>query len=304
MLPAHPSPGDIWQHLETLGGLLETNSGSMPDTMLNILQLAGEPGTKIIQPQVAVVLRFEAPGIRPEIFICQQIPLPSCLPEISFFLHFFLPSFLLHLQHMEVPRLGVELELQLLAYTTTKATWNLSHICDLHEAVPDSYPTEQVQGSNPHPHGLCWVLNLLSYHGNSSRDAFLKYRKQFFCLTPSGMPHWPQACPNGMNTESGDRNKGNFSYVKEPQFWKKSPESQTIMPRGEEGPLEVGEPSLELNNSLCFCFFLSRPIPEVILIFVPSHFWRRSVRRLNCTYTTSPFLTTGRREHLWLSVFS
>ena len=28
-----------------------------------------------------------------------------------------------HLQHMEVPRLGVELELQLLAYTTATGTW-------------------------------------------------------------------------------------------------------------------------------------------------------------------------------------
>ena len=31
-----------------------------------------------------------------------------------------------HLQCMEVPRLGVELELQLLAYTTATATWDLS----------------------------------------------------------------------------------------------------------------------------------------------------------------------------------
>ena len=37
----------------------------------------------------------------------------------------------LHLQHMEVPRLGVELDLQLLAYATAIATQNLSHICDL-----------------------------------------------------------------------------------------------------------------------------------------------------------------------------
>ena len=33
---------------------------------------------------------------------------------------------------MEVPRLGIESELQLLAYATTTATLNLSHICDLH----------------------------------------------------------------------------------------------------------------------------------------------------------------------------
>ena len=37
-----------------------------------------------------------------------------------------------HLQHMEVLRLGVELELQLLAYTTAKG--GLSHICDLYQS--------------------------------------------------------------------------------------------------------------------------------------------------------------------------
>ena len=37
----------------------------------------------------------------------------------------------LHLQHMEVPRLGIKLELQLPAYTTATATWNPSHVCKL-----------------------------------------------------------------------------------------------------------------------------------------------------------------------------
>ena len=34
---------------------------------------------------------------------------------------------------MEVPRLGVELELQLLA--TATAMWDLSHVCDLHHSL-------------------------------------------------------------------------------------------------------------------------------------------------------------------------
>ena len=49
----------------------------------------------------------------------------------SFFFVFFLPFLQLQLQHLEVPRLGVELELQLLAYPTATATPDLSHICDL-----------------------------------------------------------------------------------------------------------------------------------------------------------------------------
>ena len=37
-----------------------------------------------------------------------------------------------HLWHMEAPRLGVESELQLPAYTTAIATRDLSHIYNLH----------------------------------------------------------------------------------------------------------------------------------------------------------------------------
>ena len=40
----------------------------------------------------------------------------------------------LHLRFMEVPRLGVTSELQLLASTTDTATQDLSHICDLHHS--------------------------------------------------------------------------------------------------------------------------------------------------------------------------
>ena len=36
------------------------------------------------------------------------------------------------MQQMEVPKLRVESELQLLAYTTATATPDLSHICNLH----------------------------------------------------------------------------------------------------------------------------------------------------------------------------
>ena len=39
-----------------------------------------------------------------------------------------------HPQHMEVPRPWVQSELQLLAYTTATATWDLSHVCNLHHS--------------------------------------------------------------------------------------------------------------------------------------------------------------------------
>ena len=38
----------------------------------------------------------------------------------------------LHLRHVQVPRLGVKLELQLLAYTTAKETQDPSLVYDLH----------------------------------------------------------------------------------------------------------------------------------------------------------------------------
>ena len=48
-----------------------------------------------------------------------------------------LPGFLLfraYPWHMEVSRLGVKLELQLLAYATATATKDPSHVCDLNDS--------------------------------------------------------------------------------------------------------------------------------------------------------------------------
>ena len=54
---------------------------------------------------------------------------------IFFFFFFFFFVFLgPHPQHVEVPRLEVESELQLLAYTTAIATKDPSHVCDLHHS--------------------------------------------------------------------------------------------------------------------------------------------------------------------------
>ena len=56
-----------------------------------------------------------------------------CCPLKSNFILFFFFLVFLGLQlHMEVPKLGVELELQLLAYATTPATSDPSHVCNLH----------------------------------------------------------------------------------------------------------------------------------------------------------------------------
>ena len=60
--------------------------------------------------------------------------------SLFYFLKFFVG---LHPRHMEVPRLGVRLELRLLAYATATALWDLRCLCDLHHSsqqcrIPDS----------------------------------------------------------------------------------------------------------------------------------------------------------------------
>ena len=52
---------------------------------------------------------------------------------LGFFL--FVCFFRAHLQHMEVPRLGVKSEIQLPAYTTATATQNLNHVCHLYHSL-------------------------------------------------------------------------------------------------------------------------------------------------------------------------
>ena len=68
-----------------------------------------------------------------QIFIKVKLFLPissfrSVVSKTSFF--FFWVVLGLHLRHMEVPRLGIQLELQLPA----TAMWDLSHICNLHHS--------------------------------------------------------------------------------------------------------------------------------------------------------------------------
>ena len=47
---------------------------------------------------------------------------------------FFLLLFRAIPRYVEVPWLGIKSELQLPAYTTARATWDLSRICDLHHS--------------------------------------------------------------------------------------------------------------------------------------------------------------------------
>ena len=73
---------------------------------------------------------------------------------------------------MEVPRLGVELELQLLAYATATAMRNPSCICDLHHS------SRQRQ-----------ILNPLGEARDRTHNLMVPSQVGFFCAT-MGIPSW------------------------------------------------------------------------------------------------------------------
>ena len=65
--------------------------------------------------------------------------------------------------HMEVPRLQVESELQLLAYSTAIATWDLSHICDLHHSSQQHRILNQLSEARDQTHILMGISRV-PYH--------------------------------------------------------------------------------------------------------------------------------------------
>ena len=99
------------------------------------------------------------------------------------FTHFF---FLLglHPWHMEVPGLGVELELQLLTYTTATAMQNLSHVCSLHHSSRQCWilnPLSKARDQTCIPMDS-QVLNPLSHNGNSLISLFFFNGKCLSCI--------------------------------------------------------------------------------------------------------------------------
>ena len=89
--------------------------------------------------------------------------------KINFFF-FFLSSIGLHLRLIEVARLGVESELQLLAYTKATAMQDPSHVCYLHHSSLDPGARDQthipVMDTNQ-------VHNPLSHSKDSPKITFL-----------------------------------------------------------------------------------------------------------------------------------
>ena len=64
---------------------------------------------------------------------------------------------------MEAPRLEVELELQLLVYTTATATWDLSHVCDLHHSSQQHQIPDPLSEARDQTHSLM-DTNQIHFH--------------------------------------------------------------------------------------------------------------------------------------------
>ena len=92
---------------------------------------------------------------------------------IFLFIHSFIYLFCylgLHPQHMEAPRLRVQLELQLPPYTTATATPDPSHVCDLH-----------------HSSRQCQIPNPLSEARDRTRKLMVP-SQDHFCCAMAGVP--------------------------------------------------------------------------------------------------------------------
>ena len=102
---------------------------------------------------------------------------------------------------MEVPRLGVKPELQPLAYTTARATLDLSHVCDLHHS------SQQCQVCNPLSKARDWTHNLMV----PSRIRFRSTTRELHHVCNILKMTWQnsrQVVAAGLEVELGSRGSG------------------------------------------------------------------------------------------------
>ena len=91
--------------------------------------------------------------------------------RIHSFFHFSGP----HVWHIKLPRLEVESELQLLAYTTATAMLDLSHVCNLHHSSRPHQilnPLSEAMDLTISSWDTSWVCYSLSHNGNSRIHSF------------------------------------------------------------------------------------------------------------------------------------
>ena len=88
------------------------------------------------------------------------------ISSLFFFFFFFFCFLEPPLQHMEVPKLGVKWELQLMAYARATATQDLSCVCDLHHSLQ-----------------WRWILYPLSKARDLTRNLMVTCQIPFHCAT-------------------------------------------------------------------------------------------------------------------------
>ena len=124
------------------------------------------------------------------------------IPRYLFHFLFFLG---LYLWQMEVPRLGVKSELQLLATARATAMWDLSHICNLRHSSQQHWILNSLNEARDQMLFLMdtsWVWNSLSHNENSQMSFFFL---SFFFFAFQGHTHsiwkfsgqgsnWSQSC--------------------------------------------------------------------------------------------------------------
>lgn len=85
-----------------------------------------------------------------------------------------------HSQHMEVPRLGVQSELQPLAYATATATPDPSHICDPHHRSQQHQILNPLSKARDPTRVLMDTSRILFHCATTGTHHFLKNRCYFF----------------------------------------------------------------------------------------------------------------------------
>ena len=100
----------------------------------------------------------------------------------------------LHLWHMEVPRLGVQVTLQLLACTTATATWDLSRIRNLHHSSLQHWAGPRIEPMSSWMHtswvhyhwattGTPYLIKDVKYHSRHGKPFFLVEAIHLLCST-------------------------------------------------------------------------------------------------------------------------
>ena len=136
-----------------------------------------------------VLLWCKSAAVAPTRPLAWELMLWVWIKLFLFFIYIFLGP---HPWHIQVPRLGVKSELQLLAYTTATAMPDLSHICELH------YSSWQCGILHPLSEARDWTFVLLvtsqsCFHWAMIGSTGIKYSYSKDSLAPPNTLHCHKA---------------------------------------------------------------------------------------------------------------